>query len=89
MTKKPKNKKGAVAFRTLLRYLNNGTCGFINADIPPGPKFEFGRGIIAIARLSQKTDYAHSHPDTERSLYQKIMGPIYISQAFWQIGYRL
>lgn len=52
--KKPKNKKGAVAFRTLLRYLNNGTCGFINADIPPGPKFECGRGIIAIARLSQK-----------------------------------
>lgn len=52
--KRPKDKKGAAAFRKLLRYLNDGTCGWITADIPPGPKFECGKGIIVLARLSQK-----------------------------------
>ena len=53
-TKKIKDKKGTSAFRKLLRYLNNGTCGSITADIPPGPSCECGQGIIALARFSQK-----------------------------------
>jgi lysophospholipid acyltransferase (LPLAT)-like uncharacterized protein len=52
--RKPKDKKGVAAFRKLLRYLSDGTCGWITVDIPPGPKFECGKGVIVLARLSQK-----------------------------------
>ena len=54
-SKRPvKNKKGATGLRHLIRYLNNHTCVWLTADLPPGPSRECGRGVIALARLSQK-----------------------------------
>ena len=74
-SKRPvKDKKGAAALRTILRYLENNKSVWLTADIPPGPIFECGRGIIAMARVKSKTNIGHSHSHKKRDYYRKSLG---------------
>ena len=45
-------KRGAQAFRGMLKYLKNGEMVLATADVPPGPVFETGPGMIKLAAMS-------------------------------------
>ena len=83
--KKPKDKKGAAAFRKLLRYLSDGKCGWITADIPPSPKFECGKGIIVLARLSQKPIMPTVIRTQNEIIIRKSWGQFIINKPFGKL----
>ena len=45
-------KRGAQAFRGMLKYLKNGEMVLATADVPPGPVFETGPGMVKLAAMS-------------------------------------
>lgn len=45
-------KRGAQAFRGMLKYLKNGEMVLATADVPPGPVFETGPGMVKLAAKS-------------------------------------
>ena len=45
-------KGGAQAFRGMLKYLKNGEMVLATADVPPGPVFETGPGMVKLAAMS-------------------------------------
>ena len=45
-------KRGAQAFRGMLKYLKNGEIVLATADVPPGPVFETGPGMVKLAAMS-------------------------------------
>ena len=45
-------KRGAQAFRGMLKHLKNGEMVLATADVPPGPVFETGPGMIKLAAMS-------------------------------------
>ncbi|MBL6761700.1 MAG: DUF374 domain-containing protein [PS1 clade bacterium] len=45
-------KRGAQAFRGMLRHLKNGEMVLATADVPPGPVFEVGPGMVKLAAKS-------------------------------------
>ncbi len=82
-SKRPvKDKKGAAALRTILRYLENNKSVWLTADIPPGPIFECGRGIIAMARLSQKPILATAIRTKNEIIIEKAWDKLIIPKPF-------
>lgn len=82
-SKRPvKDKKGAAALRTILRYLGNNKSVWLTADIPPGPAFECGRGIIAMARLSQKPILATAIRTKNEVIIEKTWDKLIIPKPF-------
>ena len=82
-SKKPvKDKKGAAALRKILRYLGNNKSVWLTADMPPGPAFECGRGIIAIARLSQKPILATAIRTKNEIIIEKAWDKFIIPKPF-------
>jgi len=82
-SKKPvKDKKGAAALRTILRYLGNNKSIWLTADMPPGPAFECGRGIIAMARLSQKPILATAIRTKNEIIIEKAWDKFIIPKPF-------
>jgi lysophospholipid acyltransferase (LPLAT)-like uncharacterized protein len=47
-----KNKQGALAFRTLRRYLKDGGCVGITPDGPRGPRMVAGKGAVVLAQMA-------------------------------------
>jgi lysophospholipid acyltransferase (LPLAT)-like uncharacterized protein len=45
-------KRGAQAFRSMLKHLKNGEMVLATADVPPGPVFETGPGMVKLAAMS-------------------------------------
>jgi lysophospholipid acyltransferase (LPLAT)-like uncharacterized protein len=45
-------KRGAQAFRGMLKHLKNGEMVLATADVPPGPVFETGPGMVKLAAMS-------------------------------------
>ena len=45
-------KRGAQAFRAMLKHLKNGEMVLATADVPPGPVFETGPGMVKLAAKS-------------------------------------
>ena len=45
-------KRGAQAFRGMLKYLKNGEMVLATADVPPGPVYETGPGMVKLAAMS-------------------------------------
>lgn len=45
-------KRGMQAFRAMLKHLNNGEMVLATADVPPGPVFEAGPGMVKLAAKS-------------------------------------
>jgi lysophospholipid acyltransferase (LPLAT)-like uncharacterized protein len=45
-------KRGAQAFRGMLKHLKNGEMVLATADVPPGPVFETGAGMVKLAAMS-------------------------------------
>ena len=86
-SKRPvKDKKGAAALRTILRYLENNKSVWLTADIPPGPIFECGRGIIAMARLSQKPILATAIRTKNEIRIEKAWDKLIIPKPFGKMG---
>ena len=82
-SKRPvKDKKGAAALRTILRYLENNKSVWLTADIPPGPIFECGRGIIAMAQLSQKPILATAIRTKNEIIIEKAWDKLIIPKPF-------
>ena len=82
-SKKPvKDKKGAAALRKILRYLGNNKSVWLTADIPPGPAFECGRGIITMARLSQKPILATAIRTKNEIIIEKAWDKFIIPKPF-------
>ena len=82
-SKRPvKDKKGAAALGTILRYLENNKSVWLTADIPPGPIFECGRGIIAMARLSQKPILATAIRTKNEIIIEKAWDKLIIPKPF-------
>ncbi|MGB0192202.1 MAG: lysophospholipid acyltransferase family protein [Candidatus Micropelagos thuwalensis] len=82
-SKRPfKDKKGAAALRTILRYLGNNKSVWLTADIPPGPIFECGRGIIAMAQLSQKPILATAIRTKNEIIIEKAWDKLIIPKPF-------
>ena len=76
-------KRGMQAFRAMLKHLKNGEMVLATADVPPGPVFETGPGMVKLAAKSG-ADYANWRQFQPRIADCRHMGQIEVTAAFRQ-----
>jgi lysophospholipid acyltransferase (LPLAT)-like uncharacterized protein len=73
---------GVAGFRAMLRALAAGTSLYLNAEIPPTPGRQVGRGIVALARKSGRPIIPVALASSRRTIVERLWDKMQINHPF-------